>query len=196
MVELIDELLGLTMPFSALRALIDMGVPQGVALALAGDGDLAVGQVDLSHRGSRFGFGGPDRRLILAVRDRGEIVDLAACSSSNENEWALRLGQADFLGVDALYDAQVAADPQAAAGGRVRSARELRLFATPMAWLRGGGDGICVLDWTPSALGALRGLGSGVTLVVEPGAKAKLDAMLKHGGLPLVAEAQAERWAA
>lgn len=174
-VLLVDELLGLRMSFAGLRALLDMGVPRDFALELAGEGDLSVAQVDL-HRGGTFEFGGPDRRLILAVRRGGELVDLAALSSTCEDEWALRLGVADFLGEDWLLDAVLA------------ERREVRLFSTPMGWLRGGGRGVCVLDWSASALGALRGLGTGVTLVCDPGAKPKLQAMLTHGGLPLVAE--------
>lgn len=180
---LADEMLATTLPFAGLWMLLDMGVPQDFALALAGDGDLAVARVSL-HRGGLFGFEGPDQRLILGVRRGGDTIDLAALSSTCEDEWALRLGVADMLGEDLLLDCVLA------------ERRELRLFATPLAWLRGGGRGICVLDWSASALGALRGLGSGVTLVVDPGAKPKLQAMLTHGGLPLVAEDRTMRRAA
>jgi hypothetical protein len=169
---------GRRLPWSAARHLLELGVPAGMLGQLTGAGDLAIGQVDL-RRGGTFEFGGPDRRLILAVRERGVVVDLVALSSQCEDEWALMRKASDFLGGDLLADAVLA--------GR----REVRLFSTPMAWLRGGCAGVCVLDWTPAALSALRGLGSGVTLVVAPGAKAKLQAMLVHGGLPLVAEDRA-----
>lgn len=181
--DLIGELMALELPLAAARRLIGMGVAAETMSALHVNGDLAVGDVDLARDG-RFEFGGPDRRLILAVRDRGEVIDLAALSSTCEDEWALRLGAADFLGVDALYDAQLA------------ERRELRLFATPMGWLRGGCAGVCVLDWTPGALAALRGLGPGCTIIADNGAKAKLQAMLAHGGLPLVAEEHQMRRAA
>lgn len=195
MTPLVDEMLATTMPFAGLRALIEAGVPRGFALALAGNGDLAVAGCELERDG-RFSFGGATRRLILGVRERtcvatasgylsewGDLTDLVALSSACEDEWALRLGVADFLGDEWLWRAEMGL------------LRELRLFATPMAWLRGGGRGVCVLDWSASALGALRGLGPQVTLVVDPGAKAKLQAMLAHGGLPLVAEDRALRQA-
>lgn len=163
-------------PFSAVKVLDEMGVPRILLAQLCGAGDLILANVDLSGDGSRFDFGGPTRRLILAVRAHGVLIDMVALSSTHENEWALYRGDADFMGDD-LIDRAIACEW-----------RELRLFSTPMAWLRGGGRGVCVLDWNRHALGALRGLGAGVTLVVDAGAKAKLQAMLTHGGLPLVAE--------
>jgi hypothetical protein len=175
---------GRRMTWAAVRHLLDMGVPAAFLGQLTGAGDLAIADVDLRRSGT-FEFGGPTRRLILAVRERGSVVDLVALSSSCADEWALLRGAADMLGGEMIDDA-VAAER-----------RELRLFSTPLAWLRGGGRGICVLDWTPAALAALRGLGSRVgpsggrapvTLVVEPGAKPKLDALLAHGGLPIVSE--------
>ena len=163
-----------------LRRLMEMGVPRAFLGELTGAGDLGAAQVDLTSGGSRFAFGGPTGRLLLAVRaGDGTLVDMAALSSACEDEWALLSGGADLLGEWLLEDA-IAAER-----------RELRLFPTPMAWLRGGGRGICVLDWTPAALGALRGLRSHQTLVVDPGAKVRLDAMLAYGGLPMVAEERA-----
>lgn len=186
MTALADELLRLEMPWPAARALLELGVPRAVVAAAMCNGDLAVADVDLSRDGSRFAFGGPTRRLILGVRAGGALTDLVALSSTCEDEWALYRGAADFLGEDLVGRATVGAW------------RELRLFGTPMAWLRGGGcyggadatggAGVCVLDWTAGALGALRGLGGGVTLVCDRGARAKLEALLAHGGLPVVAE--------
>lgn len=167
---------GLAMPFAAVRALDGMGVPRMLLGQLTAAGDIAVADVDLGRDGGRFAFGGPTRRLILAVRVDGVLIDLAALSSTCEDEWALHLGMADFLGEELLDRA------------RTCEWRELRLFGTPLAWLRAGGRGVCVLDWTPAALAALRGLGPGVTLVCDAGAKPKLEALLRHGGLPLVAE--------
>lgn len=179
--DLLGELRVLSLPFVAARMLIDLGVPAEVMLALHGNGDLALGQVELDPRG-RFEFGGPDRRLILTVRDAaGEVVDLVALASHDENQWALRTGLADLLGDDQLLDAVLA------------ERRELRLHPTPLAWLRAGCEGICVLDWTRSALGALRGMPEGLTLVVDPGWREGLKAKLAYGGLPRVAEVQTLR---
>lgn len=184
MTALVDELLALELPWAAVRALLDMGAPRAFVSELVINGDLALAQVDVAGRSGLFEWQGPDRRLILGVRRGGELIDLVALSTSCEDEWAVRLDVADILGEDLLLDAVLA------------ERRELRLFGTPMAWLRGGGAGICVLDWTPAALAALRGLGTGVTLVCDRGAKARLKALLEHGGLPLVAEEQTMRRAA
>lgn len=169
--------LSLELPFAAVRALIDMGVPAAVVGELCARGDLAVAGIELSASASRFALGGATRRLLLAIRDAdGELLDVVAMSSTCEDEWALWRGAVDLLGEDVLGDAIMA------------ERREVRLFATPMAWLRAPGAGICVLDWNRTALGALRGLRPWQTLVVDPGAKPKLDALLAYGGLPMVAE--------
>ena len=66
-------------------------------------------------------------------------------------------------------------------------AHELRLHGNPLAWLRSGGDGLCVLDWE-GALPMLRGLGERVLLRCDRGAGARLSALLMRGGLPRVKE--------
>lgn len=182
------ELMAGEMRWPAVEALIAMGVPRGFLGGLIGAGDLAVGQVEL-ERGGTFAFGGPDRRLILAVRDGfGVLDDLVAIASHNADEWALRHRAGVLLGEDVL----LAAEGRAAVHGRA----ELRLFGTPLAWLRAGGEGVCVLDWGRAALGRLRALGEAVTLVCDAGAGVRLKAMLAVGGLPTVAEARPVRRAA
>lgn len=185
---LVAEMAAVTLGIPAIRALEAAGVPLRTVGEMFVNGDLAVAQVELARGGSRFGFGGPDRRLVIAARVHGEVRDLVALASADESQWALRLGAADFLGEEWIDRAAIGA------------CRELRLLRTPMDWLRAGGPGcaggVCVLDWTPAALAALRGLGPKVTLVCDPGVGPKLRAMLEHGGLPLVAEARGERRAA
>ncbi|MGX7926476.1 hypothetical protein ACWPMX_07870 [Tsuneonella sp. HG094] len=191
----------LSMPWAAVQALIGMGVPAGFLGSLTGRGDLAVAQVEL-HRDGTFTFGGPDRRLILAVRDAaGDLVDLLAIASHCADEWALLTRDGDVLG-EAVIEA---AEARAVAHGRA----ELRLYGTPLAWMRAGGDlpasssgavgrqrGICVTDWGRPAIGRLRALGERVTLICDVGASDRLRAMLAHGGLPIVAEDRAMRRAA
>lgn len=175
------ELMAQEMRWPAVAALIGMGVPRPVLGALCGAGDLALAQVTL-HRDGTFSFGGPDRRLILAVRDGfGVLDDLVALSSTSADEWALRHRAGVLLGEDVLLDIE----GRAAVHGRAA----VRLFGTPLAWLRGGGEGICVLDWGMAALSRLRSLGEGVTLVCDSGAGERLKALLLRGGLPRVSEA-------
>lgn len=174
---------------SACRALVAGGVPFGTVSALNLDYCLALGSVALAGDGRTFEFDGPDRRLLLGVRDAaGTMIDIAALSSGCEDEWALLTGAGDLLGEQALEQAEAQAtiyDRRVA----------VRLYATPMAWLRGGAAGVCVLDWNRSTIARLRGLpgptagrSGQVMLMTDPGAGERLKAMLTHGGLPLVVE--------
>lgn len=182
-----DELDVLQLGVPALRRLIAMGVPPVFIGELHARGDIAVAQVSLDQGGT-FQFSGPHRRLIVAVREvwldpgigalvAGYASDLIALSTTDENEWALRLGVADFLGEWHLFRAETGAE------------REVRLFGNPWGWLRAGGQGACVLDWTPAALARLRSLGERVTLTCDAGAGAKLKGLLQYGNLPFVREA-------
>jgi hypothetical protein len=183
------ELLAAEMRWPAVAALLEMGVPRGVLGALTAAGDLAVAQVELARVGT-FAFGGPDRRLILAVRDGfGALDDLVAIASHNADEWALRCRGGVLLGESALMDAEGRVLRHGSGQASVHGRAALRLFGTPLAWLKGGGEGICVLDWGRGALTRLRGLGEAVTLLCDPGAGERLKAMLLHGGLPRVSEA-------
>lgn len=180
--SLTDELLPLEMPRAAIEALIATGVQARFVLELVGEGALKVGQVDVRRaRGTgdgphRFEFGGAERRLILALSDGIDVTELVALSSRDEHSWALRAWSTDLLGEDLIGRAVA------------EEWRTLRLFSTPMAWLRGEGAGICVLDWNRQSLAALRSLGPACTLVVDPGAKEQMKTMLAYGGVPLVAE--------
>ena len=170
------------------QRLLAGGVPGALLAELNGRGLIGQARVELSRDGSRFAIGGADARLLLGVTDEaGELVDLVACASHDENQWALLTGYGTMLGagrlrtvVDAMDEAQLAERPFHA---------RMRVFATPWDWLRGGGEGICVLDWGRGALADLRMLGEGVTIVVDAGARERMRALLAHGGLPLVAEA-------
>ena len=173
------------------QRLLSGGVPRALLGELNGQGLIGQARVELSRDGSRFEVGGADAGLLLGVTDEaGELVDLVACASHDENQWALLTGYGTMLGAgrlqavaDAMDEAQLAERPFHA---------RLRVFATPWDWLRGGGKGICVLDWGRGALADLRILSEALTLVVDAGARERLRALLAHGGLPLVAEAPRE----
>lgn len=167
------------------------GKPRGVVqqlLALGADKrfvawlneDLGVAGVELFRDGT-FQLGGPDRRLLLGVREAGGLIDVLALSSTCRDEWAARTGFATLLGWDLWVQAQL--------GVRKR----LRVFSTPLDWLAGAGEGICVLEWSAETLGMLRSLGERVTLCVDPGAKDKMKSLLSHGGLPRVEAVQMTR---
>lgn len=167
------------MPFAAMQRLVAMGADRRFVARLHGAGDLGVAQVAVTSAG--WEPVGPDRRLLLAVRRDGELIDAAALASHSRDEWALRTGHGWALGMDLIDDAH-----RALAGEQKRL--RLRLYGTPFDWLAGGGDGLCVLDWSQAALMELRLLGERVTIEVSPGAAERLKAMLAYGGLPRVTE--------
>lgn len=167
------------MPFSAFQRLCAMGADRRFVAQLTGAGDVGIAQVTLSASG--WEPTGPHRRLLLAVRRDGELVDVAALASHARNEWALRTGMGWALGMDLVDDLH-----RALAAGRPRM--RVRLHATPFDWLAAAGDGLCVLDWSQAALSELRLLGERVTIEVAAGAGERLKAMLAYGGLPRVSE--------
>ncbi len=175
------------MDYRGCRRLEALGVPGRFVAVLAAK--LAIGQarVALCGRGTLWEPEGPDARLLLACFDEGGLCDVAAVSTSSPDQVALRLGVGWCLGFDRIEDAECAV----LAERRVR----LRVFADPMAWLRGSGEGIVVLDWA-AALPRLRMLGERVTLECDAGAGEQLRARLKVGGLPRVSERAPERAAA
>lgn len=157
-------------------------VPAPFMGQLTGAGD--IGRARVAVRGSLWEPEGDTPSLILAVRERGELVDLLACSSAHPDRWALRRGMGWVLGHDHYFACQA------------EQSDRLRLFATPLDWLAAGGDGICVLEWGAAALGWLRGLGPRVAISCDPDAGTKLRDMLAHGGLPRVQERSGEQAAA
>ena len=172
---------GHRMSRAAWDALHRAGVPAELVARLNVHQEAVSARVDLWQRGNLFSFGGPDARLVLAVRDaQGALVDLVALSGGCEEEWPLHEGAGEMLGEGAL----LAAGERAATFGRA----ELRLHPTPMAWLRSGCEGVCALQWNPAVLNRLRSLGETVTLRTDPGTRARLTALLQHGGLPAILE--------
>lgn len=165
-----------------LAKLDELGVPASFVLDLIYESAIGAARVTVSFGPARNTYEpeGPDPRLLLAVLEFGELVDLVACASHDPDQWALRRGEGWCLGHHCWEAAQRAALEERPA--------KLRLFSTPIDWLRGAGAGICVLDWTPAALGHLRALGERVTLQVDAGAGARMRALLEFGGLPMVKE--------
>jgi hypothetical protein len=113
---------------------------------------LGVSQSTIAQMGARHYFGGSTRvididdglyapsdegtpHLVLPVFEDGELVDLVAFSSDQPMAWLLRLGVGWSLGlIDGLE--------------RHSWQDEVRLWASPLDWLRADCDGLCILDWS------------------------------------------------
>lgn len=166
--------------WAGVQHLLAMGADARFVGELLGRFDLGIGQVSIGSDGL-FVPGGPDRRLLLAVRDAsGAVSDVVACASHDPDEWALLTGAGSVLGEDVLEDA-----------ARAEHGARVRLFGNPIAWLAGAGSGACVLDWKGAALSQLRALGAKGTLLCDPGASAALKNLLAFGNLPQVRETRA-----
>lgn len=72
--------------------------------------------------------------LVLPVYEDGELVDLVAFRSDAPEKWMLRTGNGWALGLEDGW-------------GMLHNGEPLPLSATPLDWLRGGAEGLCVLDW-------------------------------------------------
>lgn len=182
------------MPWAAVLQLEALGVHRRTTAQLAGS--IGTAKVELASDGASWVPGGPDPRLIVAVRDaEGALIDLVAIASHCRDEWALRTGDGWALGLGALAEAAQARDEAAARASEGSKRRQVtvRLHGTPLDWLAAECSGICVLDWGPLALTALRSLGEGVTIQTDPGAQDRLKALLAHGGLPRVEAARLVR---
>lgn len=169
------ELEAARLSVTGLARVLALGVPAAFIGELCGAGDLGTARVSLSRDGARFEAEGPDGRLLLGVREQGVLVDVVALAAHDPDQWALRRGEGWCLGYDSWLACEIGA------------AHELRLFATPIAWLHAGGAGCCVLDWD-IGLRMLRGLGEHVLLRCERGAGDRLKSLLRVGGLPRVKE--------
>ena len=113
---------------------------------------LGVEQQTIARMGDRHFFGGTHRaidvgdglyspsedgapHLILPVFEDCELVDLVAFTSDKPLAWLLRLGVGWSLGLLDGFERHSWQD-------------EVKLWASPLDWLRAGCDGLCILDWT------------------------------------------------
>lgn len=166
-------------PEAELKRLADGRSGLAFALALWGVRDIVKARCDVSHRRSPrlFAFGGPDGRLVLAVRDADFArIDAVAFRIDDPGGFALLRGAAAFLGEWLVRDR--------AWSGSGR----LRLVRDPLEWIRADGKAVCILDWA-RAVHSLRALGEGVTIEAPADLAALVRAKMERGGLPLVATA-------
>lgn len=169
---------------SAGQALQAMGVPALFVNALLLEYRLATGRVAIGANGL-FVVEAGEPHLLIGVTEARQVIDVCAVRSAAPDEWGLLTGEGWALGHEHF------------AAARLGTADVLRIFATPFDWLRGEGAGLCVLEWDAAALGALRGLGPGVTLICDDAAAAdKLGRVLAWEGLPRVVGVEDARLAA
>ena len=71
--------------------------------------------------------------VVMPVLDMGDMIDLIAWRTTNPARWFWRTGLGWALGTDWLL-------PRWDDG-------PVRLFATPLEWMAGAGQGMCILDW-------------------------------------------------
>jgi hypothetical protein len=137
MVDLIAEMDRAGSAHAALEGLLAVGVPrQSITLPPPSGiaGSLGLTSVRVTVDGTfEFTNSGPPTVVIGVHGPDLDLVDLVAWRPSNPARWRLRLGFADFLG-------EVHADYAALLYG------PLRLFNSPLSWLRAGCDGAVLLD--------------------------------------------------
>ena len=105
------------------------------ALGIPADARLMCGTARIQPEGKFYQADDNGIMAVIIPIIEGEVVaDLLAFQPSRPDRWWLRLGVAAYLGGDALGDA-VMDEP-------------VRVFRTPLAWLRAGApaDGLVVLD--------------------------------------------------
>lgn len=78
--------------------------------------------------------GDDEPHLILPVFENGELVDLCAFRSDDPLNWLLRTGCGWALGLEWGLGRHTWGDP-------------VPLAVSPLDWLRGGAEGLCILDW-------------------------------------------------
>lgn len=88
------------------------------------------------------------RAAIIPAMEDGAVLDLIAVRPSQPDVWYVRVGNCWALGMDEITDARHSLD----------HSHSIVLHATPLDWLRAGGRGVCVVDWTDDARMTLRDL--------------------------------------
>ena len=149
--------------FSAVTFLREQGVPARWLAEACAAGEIAI---------------------ILPVVEDGIVTDLVAFDPRQPDGWALRSGNGVMLGWD-LWSAKAWMPPRATGWAE---APALKLYANPLQWVRGSGDGLCLLAWTPATMAMLRALGPNRMIVCEDERFAAVveEKMAERQGLPAV----------
>ncbi len=85
--------------------------------------------------------------MVVPLIEDETVVDLVAFNPHEPGKWALRTCASWALGMDAIEAVEHAWDD---------TERHLTLHATPLDWIRDGGNGLCVVQWTEEARSRLR----------------------------------------
>jgi len=124
--------------------MISLGVP-GASIAVVGSLQVAFGIGSASSDPAYFYQPGEGpAHVIMPVMSDGKMIDLIAWRSCNPARWFWRTGTGWALGTDYL--------------GPRWGDEAVRLFATPLEWLAGAGEGICILDWSAPEIRELAAL--------------------------------------
>jgi hypothetical protein len=111
-----------------------------------------------------------------------DIIDMVAWTSADPASWRLRTGLGAWLGdLDALIDCAIDAP--------------VSLYATPLDWLRAGGDGLCIVNWSAPELDQLLRLQS-ISAPDAGIAEALRRALVRPASLPEITVAGEMRRAA
>lgn len=111
------------------------------AIAAIGAKQAPLGVLRCDMRGAQFFE--PTNELygidavLMPVMEEGTVIDLIAWRTLAPDAWLWRNGDGWALGIDQITQ------PSPWDGFR-----EITLHATPLDWLRAGGDGACILDWS------------------------------------------------
>lgn len=104
--------------------------------------------------------------VIMPVMDEGTTIDLIAWRSLRPDAWLRRNGQGWALGIDLIQEPPL-----------WDGFKEITVYATPLDWLRAGGQGAVILDWP--AVSLIRKLDKFDTIICEdPVVRMRLDSIL------------------
>lgn len=104
-------------------------------IARIGDQQAPFGISKVDHIGQAiYQPGGERQSIVTPVYDGCDLIDLISWQTSFPARWLWRCGAAWALGIDSIASNNWTDDP-------------LQIFATPLDWLRGGADGLVILDW-------------------------------------------------
>ncbi|MFN3619607.1 hypothetical protein [Sphingorhabdus sp.] len=113
--------------------LLDLGLTSP-ALAKVGYSQLPFGVLRIATDDARWwpdpeGFSA----MVVPVLENGREIDIVAFRTHQPARWWWRIGCATFLGADLLHS--------------LWEDGPLRIAATPLEWLREGGEALTILDW-------------------------------------------------